>query len=228
VHCVIVGFTKYSPRKPALWEYPNPKDEPRRIPVSIGINAYLLDAPKLLVTKRMKPLSPQLPRAYFGAKPTDGGNLIVEADEYDTVAADPIAAKYLRPFRMGRELVQGLNRWCLWMAEDDFDPQDLSRSPILRQRVEAVREFRLQSTKKATREAANTPYLFQEVRKNDTAYVGIPAVVAETRRYYTVQHLSPDVIAGNQLYTVVDPDGLLFGLISSSMFIAWQKQSVEE
>src|SRR5699024_729354 len=148
VHCVIVGFTKYSPRKPALWEYPNPKDEPRRIPVSIGINAYLLDAPKLLVTKRMKPLSPQLPRAYFGAKPTDGGNLIVEADEYDTVAADPIAAKYLRPFRMGRELVQGLNRWCLWMAEDDFDPQDLSRSPILRQRVEAVREFRLQSTKK--------------------------------------------------------------------------------
>ena len=223
VHCVIVGFTKYPQRKPKLWEYPNVKGEPRPVPVSIGVNAYLLDAPDLLVTKRMRPLSPQLPRAYFGAKPTDGGHLIVEADEYDTVAADTIAAKYLRPFRMGRELVRGLDRWCLWMADDEFDPQDLSRSAILRQRVEAVREFRLKSAKKATREAADTPYLFQEARSNDTPYVGIPRVVSETRRYYTVQHLSPDVIAGDKVYTAVDPDGLLFGLISSSMFITWQK-----
>src|SRR5699024_6591877 len=109
------------------------------------------------------------------------------------------------------------------MADDDFDPQDISRSTILRHRVEAVREYRLQSAKKATREAADTPYLFQEIRKNDTAYVGIPAVVSETRRYYTVQHLSPEVIAGNKIYTAIDPDGLLFGLISSSMFITWQK-----
>ena len=223
VHCVIIGFTKYPPRKPALWDYPDVKGEPHAVPVSNGINAYLLDAPNLLIMRRSKPLSPQLPRIYFGAKPTDGGHLIVEADEYDTVAADPIAAKYLRPFRMGRELVQGLDRWCLWMAGDDFDPKDISRSPILRQRVEAVREYRLQSKKKATREAADTPYLFQEVRHSDTAYVGIPAVVSETRRYYTVQHLSPEVIAGNKIYTAVDPDGLLFGLISSSMFITWQK-----
>jgi len=76
---------------------------------------------------------------------------------------------------------------------------------------------------KGTREAADTPYLFQEVRHSDTGYVGIPAVVSETRRYYSVQHLSPEVIAGNQLYTAVDPDGLLFGLNSSSMFIAWQE-----
>ena len=65
-----------------------------------GINAYLIDGEDVLVKKRIKPLA-NIPRARFGSKPTDGGNLIVETDEYAGVAADPIAAKYLRPFRMG-------------------------------------------------------------------------------------------------------------------------------
>lgn len=54
-------------------------------------------------------------------------------------------------------------------------------------------------------------------------YVAIPAVVSETRIYYTAQHLSADVIAGNKLYVASDPDGFLFALISSSMFITWQR-----
>lgn len=47
-------------------------------------------------------------------------------------------------------------------------------------------------------------------------------MVSETRAFYTVAHLDKDVIAGNQLYTAPDPEGLLFGLISSSMFMTWQ------
>ncbi|WP_414625710.1 type IIL restriction-modification enzyme MmeI [Corynebacterium vitaeruminis] len=134
-----------------------------------------------------------------------------------------MAAKYLRPFRMGRELVRGLDRWCLWMADDDFNPADIGKSPVLKRRIEATQRMRLGSTKKATQESAATPYLFQENRQPSCAYVGIPAVVSETRRYYTVARLSSNVIAGNKLYTAIDPDGLLFGLISSSMFITWQR-----
>jgi hypothetical protein len=31
------------------------------------------------------------------------------------------------------------------------------------------------------------------------------------------------VIAGDKVYTALDPDGFVFGVISSSMFITWQK-----
>ena len=148
--------------------------------------------------------------------------MIVEAAEYEAVAADPVAAKYLRPFRMGRELIRGLDRWCLWMAES-FDPADIGRSEILKTRIEAVRVMRLASKKKATQNSATTPYLFQENHQPSVPYVGIPCVVSETRLFYTAAHLSPDVIAGNKVYTAADPDGLLFGLISSSMFITWQR-----
>ena len=221
VHCVVVGFTRDRGAKQRLWTYPNINAAPVEVPVDRGINAYLVDGPWVLVRKRMMPLSSQLPPARFGSKPVDGGNLIVEAAEYEELAADPIASKYLRPFRMGRELVRGQDRWCLWLV--DLSPEDLRRSKTLRDRVEAVRQMREGSKKPATRNSAATPHLFQENHQPATDYVGIPAVVSEARRYYTVASLPAEVIAGNKVYVAEDPDGLLIALVSSSMFITWQR-----
>ena len=147
----------------------------------------------------------------------------MEAEDYPQVTADPIAAKYLRPFRMGREVVRGLDRWCLWMHTEDFDPRDIDRSPTLKERVRACAIFRQGSKKKATVAGARTAHLFQENHQPSEPYVAIPRVVSETRLFYTAAHLSEDVIAGDQLYTALDPDGFLFGIISSSMFITWQR-----
>lgn len=223
VHCVIVGFTKNESARKQLWDYPSVKGDPVAVPVEQGINAYLVDGVNVLVGKTMKPISPLLPFVVRGSQPTDDGHLLVEIDEYAEVVADPIAKKYLHPFRNGKELVRGLDRWCLWMAEKDFDPADIQKSALLEQRVFQVREMRLGSKKKATQESALTPHLFQERRRPNEPYVGIPRVVSETRRYYTVDHFEPDVIAGDLVYTAVDPDGLLFALVSSSMFITWQR-----
>lgn len=219
VHCVIVGFSR-GEFKPLLWDYPRVNGEPVAVPVATGINAYLVDGPNVLVEKRSKPLA-DIPVARFGSKPVDGGNLIVEVDEFEEVSSDPIAAKYLRPFRMGKELVRGLDRWCLWL--EDLEPGDVEKSEILRSRIEAVKEKRLASKKKATQESARYPHLFQENHQPEGPYVGIPRVVSETRAYYTAQHLEPEVIAGDKVYTAIDPDGLLFSLVSSSMFMTWQR-----
>ena len=223
VHCVIVGFTQDESVEPQLWDYPNVKGSAVALPVEKGVNPYLIDGVNALVGKTMKPISPLLPTVVRGSQPTDGGNLIVEVDDYAAVSADPIASKYLRPFRMGKELVRGLDRWCLWMADDDFNPSDIQRSAFLNRRVSQVREVRLSSKKKSTQESASTPHLFQENRQPCDSYVGIPRVVSEARRYFTVQHLDPGIIAGDKVYTAVDPEGLLFGLISSSMFMTWQR-----
>lgn len=222
VHCVIIGFDKHETTSAMLYTYPNGSQIPEANTVR-HINPYLLAAPDIYVEKRTMPLSSDLPLCRFGSMAADGGNLIVEVADYAQVLADPIAARYLRPFRMGRELVRGLDRWCLWMAGDIFDPGDLFRSQVLQNRVDAVRESRLRSVRPATRKSAATPHLFMMNFQPSTTYVGIPSVVSEGRRYYTVDWLAPDVIAGNQLFTAVDPDGFLFGVISSSMFITWQK-----
>ena len=225
VHCVITGFDRGAPHekaRPVLFTYSDLKAQPEALPVD-HINPYLVEGPDIFVDKRTTPLAPILPAVRFGSKPADGGNLIVEAEDYPCFAADPIAAKYLRPFRMGREVVRGLDRWCLWMHTEDFDPRDIDLSPILKERVRACATFRQGSKKKATVLGAQTAHLFQENHQPSEPYVAIPRVVSETRPFYTAAHLSEDVIAGDQLYTALDPDGFLFAIISSSMFITWQR-----
>ena len=221
VHCVITGFTRSEDYKPRLFEYDWNAKQTREAADVKSINAYLLDAPNILVKKRSRPLSQQIPPVLRGSQPTDGGNLVIEEKDYAEVSSDPIAAKYLRPFRMGKELVRGLDRWCLWL--ENVIPSDIAKSSVLKTRLEAVRIMRDKSTKQATRDFASTPHLFTEIRQPDTSYVGIPRVVSETRPFYTVAHLPAEFIAGDKVYTAIDPDGFLFAIISSSMFITWQK-----
>ena len=224
VHCVIVGFTRDRSVKQRLWDYPDVKGEAVEQQIEQGINAYLIDGPHLLVERINNPISVELPTAHFGTMPL-GKFLLVEVDEYDEVAADPIAAKYLRPFRGSRELVRGLDRWCLWMADEDFDPSDIAQSPVLKERVTACKEFRENSsTGGDAYKYRGTPHLMRPNKDRPVAdYLLIPSVVSETRPYFTAQQVPGDVIASNLAFTVEDPTGFAFAIISSSMFITWQR-----
>lgn len=225
VHCVITGFTRsVAPEKSRavrVFDYDWSTRRTVEQEPAHALNAYMAEGPNVLVAKRSKPLSSQLPLAYFGSKPVDGGNLIVEVEDYPTVVADPVAARYLRPFVGAKELVQGLERWCLWL--EDATEEEIASSPVLRARVEAVAHMRMQSTKKATQELAQTPYLFGETHQPVKPYVAIPAVVSALRPYYTVKHFSAETVTSNRNFTAIDPEGFLFAVISSSMFITWQR-----
>lgn len=221
VHVSIIGFDKLTTPTPVLWTYPEGgKGAATRHEVPT-INPYLCDAPNVLVSNSTTPLSPSLPVVGYGNKPTDGGNLLVSPDEYELVSADPIAVRYLRKFVGARELIHELPRWCLWL--EGAPAADIRKSPVLRERVEAVKEMRQASSKAATVKKAATPHLFDERRHPEVDYLAIPAHVGENRRYFTVRRLPPEVICGNANFLAPDPDGFILGVLSSLMFIAWMR-----
>lgn len=221
VHCVIVGFDR-SPRKPAwLYDYATLKGAPARRAVAQRINAYLADGPSVLVEQRRSPLSPGLPAFTMGNMARDDGNLIVEPSDYQEVVADPVAAAYLRPFVGSRQLIHGEPRWCLWLV--NMDPSDVARSPVLRARLRAVRDVRARSAAASTRQMAETPQLFGQRSHIDVPHLVIPKTSSETRRFLPCAHVGPDVIASDLVFTAEDPDGFAFAVVSSSMFMAWQK-----
>ncbi|GIG26912.1 class I SAM-dependent DNA methyltransferase [Cellulomonas denverensis] len=221
VHCVVVGFDKHRRRPAWLFDYKTLRGEPERHAVAERINPYLVDGPNVLIEQRREPLSPHMPAVTMGSMPRDGGHLIIGPDEYAEVAADPYAAKYLRRFIMGKELINNLPRWCLWLV--DLEPSDVQHSPVLRTRLDAVRGFRLASRAASTRQMAETPHLFGQRSQPDVPYVGVPKVFAESRRWATCERLGPEVVAGDKVYTCKDPDGFAFAVFSSSAFILWQK-----
>jgi hypothetical protein len=93
----------------------------------------------------------------------------------------------------------------------------------LRARLQAVRDFRLSSANRDTRDRAATPYAFFHNGQPIGPYVAIPAQTSEQRPFWPVAHLSDGEVASNTLYTMLDPDGFGFALLSSTAFITWLK-----
>lgn len=220
VHCVIIGFDKEKLPAPRLFNYAQLRGAPAETPARL-INGYLVDGPNVLVSGRSTPLSPQLPEVVYGSLPADGGNLVVTPEQYPEVMADPHMAKYVRPYIGAKELLHGKKRWCLWLV--DLDPIDVTKSSALRARLEGVRKMREASPLKSTREKAATPHLFYFNGHPDQPYLCIPSAVSENRPYFISARMPADVISSNLNSTAVDPDGFAFALVSSSMFITWQR-----
>ncbi|WP_445440036.1 DNA methyltransferase [Corynebacterium argentoratense] len=220
VHCVIIGFTRDLNVRQRLWDYPVVQGEPEPLEVKVGINAYLVDGVNLIVQRSMQPISEEVPPAKRGNFANDFSYLIVSKKEFAEVEADPIARKYLRPYRMGRELLNKLDRWCLWL--EDATAREISSSPILRERVEGCRAARAKSRDAAINKAQRTPHLFVYRRQPEEEFLAIPVVGSDTRDYMPTEFVPASTIVGDKVFTIVDRKELGFALISSSMFSTWQ------
>ncbi len=220
VDVVVIGLAQaINVVRPSLFEYANPSGDPvERIVQSIS--PYLVDGPSLAVQPRRAPFSALLPAVAYGNKPVDNGGFIIEADQIEQFRADPVAFKYVRRYIGARELIHNTPRWCLWL--NDLQPGDLGRSALLRERVGIVKDFRDASDAAATREYGR-PTLFRQIAQPSTRYLAIPIHVSENREFYLSEYFEPDVITSNANFLAPDPDGLAFAVLSSSMFIAWQR-----
>lgn len=214
VHCVIVGFS--------LNEEGGIIFDGETKTTAKNINGYLIDAPSVFVARRSKPLC-KVAEMQRGSQPTDDGNLILSAEEKEALLAKCEKAKpFIRPFMMGKDFIERKPRYCLWFA-DTPSLKIIRECSEIRRRVEAVKQFRLSSSKAATRAKADTPWLFDEVHDSPTNYLALPIVSSENRRYVPIDYLSKETIAGNKLFLVPDSSSYLFGVLTSSVHMAWMR-----
>lgn len=216
VHCVIIGFSNWKDEKQEKKIF-----DDKEVIVSSNINPYLVDAKDAFIEARRDPLV-DVPDMLNGGKPAEGGNLILTVEEKDELLKlEPQAAPLLRPFMMGKDFIDRRPRFCLWLV--NADPSLLKKCPRVEKRIEAVRQFRLESKKQATREKAQTPSLFDEVRESQTDYLALPKVSSENREYIPLDWLSREVIPGDMLFFVPNATLFLFGVLTSSVHMAWMR-----
>lgn len=216
VHCVIIGFST------------NIDNTGRKIYVNdkmtvnaSNINPYLVDAPNTLISARSKPIC-SIPEIVTGNQATDDGNFFISADEYEAfIAETPSAKNYLRIAYNSHGFINGKYQYCLWLV--GISPAELRKMPAVLERIEKVRQFRLSSTKEATRKQADTPTLFTEIRQPTGNYIVIPKVSSENRRYIPLGFLSPDIICNNTIKYVPDATLYHLGILSSNVHNAWMR-----
>ena len=217
VHCVIVGFSNsyFNSNKNKIifdnGKYYN----------AVNINPYLIDAPNVFIDNRKKPIS-NVPEMIKGSSPVDGGNLIVEAEDYDAfIQQEPLALKYIHRFIGAREFLHDLPRYCLWLQ--GVSPKEINSMPLVRERIAKTREFRLSSSKAATRKFADMPTRFMEMRQPESDYIIVPRVSSETRRYIPMGYMDKDVVCSDSNILIPEITLYHFGVLESNVHMAWMR-----
>ncbi len=219
VHCVIIGFHSKSPVESAEKTI---YDSDGTAISAAHINGYLVDGPDVIVESRNKALC-DVPQMVYGNKPTDGGNLIFTPEEKDAfLAAEPQAAPLIRPLLGAEEFINGKTRYCLWLV--NADPALLRKCPMVLERIEAVRQFRLASKAEATRQYAPMGGLFRQITQPEGKdYILFPRHSSETRDYIPIGFIKGNVILGDSAMLVPDATLYHFGILTSRMHMAWMR-----
>lgn len=215
VHCVIIGFTFNKDTKIKTLYSNQRKQE------VANINAYLIDAPNVIISSNNKPIC-DVSIMCKGSQPTDAGNLLLSTDEKNKLISKyPNLNSYIHLCLGADEYINSKERWCLWLL--DVEPKIYRDIPEIRTRLQNVKEMREKSTSSQTREKANIPYLFTDIRQPNTNYMIVPSVSSERRWYVPIGFMTPDIIATNLVLIIPDANLYEFGIITSNVHMAWMR-----
>lgn len=219
VFCVIVGFSRETSEK-RLYFHETP-DAPEALRLPGNINAYLADAPDAFVWNRSSPIC-DVPKIGIGSQPIDDGNYLFTSEEKDAfLRIEPGAERFFRKWLGSREFLHGTPRWVLYLGEATF--AELKELPRCRERIDAVRQYRLTSKRAQTKKAADRPQHFgTEIIPQSTSIV-IPKVSSERRRYIPMGFIGPETLCSDLVFLMPDADLYQFGVLQSQVHNAWMR-----
>ena len=213
VHCVIIGFSSKNNGNKMIFD----KDSKQIVE---SITPYLTEGKMIFVGRMNNPIS-LVEGITKGCQPTDGGNLIIEEEDYlEFIKQEPNARKYIKRLYGAVEFINNRKRYCLWLT--GISPSELRSMPKVLERVQKVKEMRLNSSAEGTRKLAERPHEFRETYNFDS-YIIIPSTSSENRKYIPMGFMGKDDISTNA--NLIIPNATLydFGILTSNVHMAWMR-----
>ena len=210
VTCVIVGLDCRGSRAPAKLINGEVAREVE------SISPYLTSGPVIYVAGRQKPLS-VVSEMLLGNFAKDGGHLLLSSNEVAELGS--AAQQFVRPMFGAREFIQGVQRYCLWI--EDQDVAAAAEIPSVKERMLKVAAERAKSHKPETTQWAALPHRFVEIRSpNYTCAVIVPRVSSESRPYLPVG-LLPEQSIITEAFGFYDAPLWNMALIASRLHLVW-------
>lgn len=223
VHCVIVGFsvagveTVCTPSLPTKHIY-NPDGT---IETAKNINAYLLDGKNVFVESRNKPIC-NVPEIGIGNQPIDGGHYLFTPEQMnDFITLEPKSKIFFHPYYGAEEFINGKKRYCLWLGNANV--VELSKMPLVMERIKLVKEFRLSSKRTATVKSAQKPAHFGLEIIPESNYLLIPRVSSEKRKYIPIGFMDKSEFVSDSVHTIPKATLYEFGILTSIVHNAWMR-----
>ena len=212
VTVIIVGLAQSSTGPKLLYDGETVRE-------CVGIGPYLVPNQLAAIVKSNEPLGQQA-KMLFGNMPRDGGHLFLSSEEAFELRKDTSIAHMVRHFVGSEELINGKQRYCLWIEADEVEIAQ--RNAFIADRLNKVAANRLESPAQSTKEFSNKPYRFVQIagRSEQNAIV-VPRVSSENRDFLPVDYLTSDFIIGDRNFALYDAPLWNMALIASRLHWVW-------
>ena len=218
VHCIIVGFANYDTNNKFIFDYHDINGLSEIIKVK-NINAYLCDAPNIVVLKTRFPIC-KTPVMIRGNIPYDNGNLLLdETQKTEAITNEPFIGGLIKRYGGAYEMLNNKWRYCLWLI--NIDPNELKRSKFIMDRIKMCQEFREASSSLSVVSNSDTPYLFGDIRQPKSDYILFPRVSSSRRKYLPIDYFTNDTILADSAYGLPNANKYMFGVLQSLMHNSW-------
>ena len=211
VTCIIVGVAAHEEGKKFIFSDSTRKEV-------ANINPYLSAAETVIVDRSSDPIS-DVGTMFGGNIPRDRGNLLLSAQEkHELVQTYPEVERLIKPILGSNEFINGLQRYCLWISDEDAE---LAFSiPPVAKRLADIRDYRLHGSERG-RAGLDTPYKFERTIIGKEQTIIVPSVSSERRPYLPCGLLGPDVRVSNLALAVYDAPLWNMALIASRLHVVW-------
>ena len=183
-----------------------------------NINPYLLSGNNINVCQLKENLS-RLPEMALGSSGIDGNNLILSKEEFANFKIqNPESAQFIRKYIGGNDFLNDIERYCLWI--EDSEVVKAKSIPLINERIQKCREFRLTGGRDAQK-AASVPHRFFYRKYKDGNPIILPFTSSENRAYLPVGFEKSGTIISNGLFVIYDYEPFLFSILSSKLHWIW-------
>lgn len=211
VTVVIIGVSNKSDGPKYLFEGLRKK-------VCTNISPYLIEGSNTVLFQRTTSVS-GFTEAILGSSGIDGGHLVLSPREKEIfIEQDSRSAEFIREFFGGGDLLNGIERYCLWIPDDKVGQAKSIDSINLR--IKACREFRLTAGRDA-KKAAEVPHRFFYRKHQDGEAIVFPMTSSGKRKYLTVGYSAKNAIISNGAFVIYNSNPFLFGILSSKIHCLW-------
>lgn len=183
------------------------------------IGPYLVPDHNTIVYSLRNPISDITPMSN-GSMPNDNGGLLMTVLEYrKLIAIYPEASKLFRRFLGSNDSIQGDMRYCLWINAEDVDVA--YAIPEISSRLDIVREHRINSARKETKNLAASPHAFGECRHMGGWALLVPRHSSESRPYLPSVIVNSDTVIGDSAIAIYNFTLKDFAIYSSRLHLVW-------
>ncbi len=184
-----------------------------------NITPYLRNEKSIISIKPLKQPISKFKPMIVGSNPLDGDFLRLTKEEKDNfIKNNPNAKKFILPFTSGGDYINGRERFCIWIEDNDLI--EALQIKDIKDRIDNCKKWR-EGKGRDARSAANTPHKFKYNKYYKRPAMIMPRVSSENREYIPVGFVNSNMIVSDAAQVVYDAPSWVFGVVISHMHMVW-------